>query len=47
MCDSTDPSKAAELYVMASEMNVVGSHSLLQYKLYRKIVKINVMFIMS
>lgn len=25
MCDSTDPARAAELYIMASEMNVVCS----------------------
>ena len=23
MCDSSDPAKAAELYILASEMNVV------------------------
>ena len=40
MCDTTDPSRAAELYIAASEMNVVRSHCLLlnqtcqQYKLY-------------
>ena len=29
MCDTTDPSRAAELYITASEMNVVRSHCLL------------------
>lgn len=29
MCDSTDPARAAELYIMASEMNVVCSNRLL------------------
>ena len=29
MCDSTDPSRAAELYITASEMNVVRSDCLL------------------
>jgi len=25
MCDSSDPAKAAEMYIGASEMNVVGT----------------------
>jgi len=29
MCDTTDPSRASELYITASEMNVVRSHCLL------------------
>lgn len=32
MCDSIDPAKAAELYITASEMNVVRNYSLLLYK---------------
>lgn len=52
MCDSTDPARAAELYITASEMNVVRSHSqLLETNLPKNISctekRSIVMFIMS